>query len=114
MQFCDCGSILVPGKDENDNTVMKCNSCGKIISVNKGTNEAFEVKKTIRHKDSEKTVIIDKDDQDFNSMPTAKAVCNKCGHNEAVYWFLQTRSGDEATTTFYRCKKCSFTWRDYG
>ncbi|MHA2054508.1 MAG: transcription factor S, partial [Candidatus Hodarchaeales archaeon] len=20
----------------------------------------------------------------------------------------------EATTTFYRCKKCKFTWRDYG
>jgi DNA-directed RNA polymerase subunit M len=61
----------------------------------------------------EKMVVIDSDDE-VETMPTASARCEKCGNNEAVYWQLQTRSADEASTTFYRCRKCKFTWRDYG
>lgn len=46
-------------------------------------------------------------------LPTIKIDCDKCGHNEAVWWMLQTRSADEPTTQFYRCVKCNHTWRDY-
>lgn len=49
----------------------------------------------------------------LNSLPTTKTECPKCGHNEAFWWFLQTRSGDEPPTQFYRCVKCSHTWRSY-
>lgn len=49
----------------------------------------------------------------LNSLPTTKIECPKCGHNEAFWWFLQTRSGDEPPTQFYRCAKCSHTWRSY-
>ena len=44
---------------------------------------------------------------------TIKKECEKCGNDEAVWWMLQTRSADEPTTQFYRCTKCSYTWRDY-
>jgi DNA-directed RNA polymerase subunit M len=30
-----------------------------------------------------------------------------------VWWMLQTRSADEATTQFFRCTKCKHTWRNY-
>lgn len=49
----------------------------------------------------------------LNSLPTTKIDCPKCGHDEAFWWFLQTRSGDEPPTQFYRCMKCSHTWRSY-
>jgi DNA-directed RNA polymerase subunit M len=112
VQFCDCGALLVPDKQSDGKIQMKCPSCGKIISPDSNS-EAFEIKQKIRHSEFEKTVIIDNSDQ-IDTMPTATAHCEKCGHNQAVYWQLQTRSADEATTTFYRCKKCNNTWRDYG
>jgi transcription factor S len=49
----------------------------------------------------------------LNSLPTTKIECPKCGNGEAFWWFLQTRSGDEPPTQFYRCIKCSHTWRSY-
>lgn len=45
--------------------------------------------------------------------PTIKIDCEKCGHGEAIWWMLQTRSADEPTTQFYRCTKCDYTWRNY-
>ena len=47
-------------------------------------------------------------------LPKIKVFCPKCGHNEAVWWIRQTRSADEAPTTFYRCTKCKYSWREYG
>ena len=46
-------------------------------------------------------------------LPTIKIDCGRCGHDEAVWWMLQTRSADEPTTQFYRCVKCKYTWRNY-
>ena len=46
-------------------------------------------------------------------LPTIEIECEKCGNNQAVWWMLQTRSADEPTTQFYRCTKCSYTWRNY-
>jgi len=47
------------------------------------------------------------------TLPTIKIECEKCGHDQAVWWMLQTRSADEPTTQFYRCTKCDHTWRNY-
>lgn len=60
---------------------------------------------------AELDVLSEEDGKDI--LPTIKIDCDKCGHNEAVWWMLQTRSADEPTTQFYRCVKCSHTWRDY-
>ena len=48
-----------------------------------------------------------------DAMPTIEIECEKCGHGEAIWWMLQTRSADEPTTQFYRCTKCGYTWRNY-
>jgi DNA-directed RNA polymerase subunit M len=112
MQFCECGGLLVPEKQSDGQIRMKCPACGKLIS-SESNSTAFEIKQKFRHSEMEKTVIIE-DPNEIETMPKVNAHCEKCGHNEAVYWQLQTRSADEASTTFYRCKKCGFTWRDYG
>ena len=39
-----------------------------------------------------------------STLPTTTTECPKCGNNTAFWWMLQTRSADEATTQFFRCK----------
>ncbi|MFX0122263.1 MAG: transcription factor S [Candidatus Hodarchaeota archaeon] len=113
MQFCDCGALLVPERQPNGKIQMRCPACGKAISSNSNS-KAFEIKQKIHHQtDMEKTVIIE-EPHGLETMPTATTNCDKCNNNEAFYWQLQTRSADEAATTFYRCKRCGHTWRDYG
>ena len=53
------------------------------------------------------------EEEGAQDLPTVSAHCEKCGNGEAVWWMLQTRSADEATTQFYRCTKCGHTWRNY-
>lgn len=52
-------------------------------------------------------------DESVTSLPKTDEECPKCGNNKAYYWLVQTRSGDEAATRFFRCTKCGHTWRDY-
>lgn len=46
-------------------------------------------------------------------LPKTQINCPKCGHPEAYYNIRQTRSADEPSTTFYRCCKCNYSWREY-
>ncbi|MEM2262418.1 MAG: zinc ribbon domain-containing protein, partial [Ignisphaera sp.] len=39
--------------------------------------------------------------------------CPKCEYNEIYAWQIQTRAADEPPTTFYKCAKCGYTWREY-
>ena len=38
--------------------------------------------------------------------------CGKCKKNECTFYQLQTRSADEATTTFITCVNCGHKWKD--
>lgn len=98
MQFCPkCGVRLKKG------TCQKCGySEGEIKQ---------ETKKSDLQSQSELTIFDESDKAE--TLPTIKIDCEKCGHTEAVWWMLQTRSADEPTTQFYRCTKCNHTWRNY-
>jgi DNA-directed RNA polymerase subunit M len=48
-----------------------------------------------------------------DALPTTSMECPQCKNGTAFWWMLQTRSADEATTQFFRCTKCSHTWRNY-
>lgn len=98
MQFCPkCGVRLKKGT---------CQKCGY-----SGVDEKLETKKITQESESDLTIFDEGDGKE--TLPTIKIECEKCGHNEAVWWMLQTRSADEPTTQFYRCVKCNHTWRNY-
>jgi len=87
---------------------------GKIVCPNCGESNDKECssKKKVEHS-LEDEIIVREANEDLAVLPKIKAHCPECGHNEAAYWFEQTRSADEAPTRFYRCMKCRRTWREY-
>lgn len=103
--FCPkCGSILMP-KKEGSKKMLVC-SCGyKTTKVGDTT-----LKEIINKKESKIEVI---DRNKVQTLPKMKVNCPKCSHEEAYYWLVQTRAGDEPETKFLKCVKCSHTWRDY-
>jgi len=108
MKFCPkCKGILLPKKEDNK-TFLYCPKCGY-----KEESEGFKLQsKSKEDKDKASFEVVDEKLND-DLLPTEQIKCPKCGHNEAGYWTLQTRSSDEPETKFYRCKKCKHTWRDY-
>ncbi len=114
MEFCpECSSILSPQKD-GKKKVLSCQNCGYIKRLTTKTKKKYRYGETIEHlPENQETVVITEKLLEQQTMPTVRAVCAKCGHKAASYWQVQTRSGDEAMTTFYRCTKCNHTWREY-
>lgn len=45
---------------------------------------------------------------------TLIVTCPKCGHTEAFYMQIQTRSADEPMTIYYKCCNfsCGFRWKE--
>jgi len=103
MEFCPkCGAILVIKKKNSG-----CPRCSyssktklKIKSMEKIDNSAEKKLSVVKEKDTE-------------ILPKVYEKCKKCGNEQAFFWTVQTRSGDEAETKFFKCVKCAFTWREY-
>ena len=103
MEFCPkCGSVIVE-KRKN----FGCLRCGY------STKEKMKIKTSEKtdEKDKKAVAVIKKDESDI--LPIVDAHCKKCGNTKAFFWTVQTRSGDEAETKFFKCTKCSYTWREY-
>ena len=102
MEFCPkCGSVLIQ-KRKNDG----CIRCGYSA---KGKLKIKTTEKNENKKDNEVAVI----KKEIDILPIVAVACKKCGHNQAYFWTVQTRSGDEAETKFFKCTKCTWTWREY-
>jgi len=101
MKFCkECGSRM---------TASPCVQCGKI---SEGKYESGLSKIVIKTEEKDQQIDVREYD-DIKTMPTIEIECPKCNNREAFWWLLQTRSGDEPPTQFYRCTKCAQTWREY-
>jgi len=83
-------------------------SCARCSYKPKGT---IKIQSTESIAKGSGIVIID--ERKANTNPVVQIKCPKCKNNEAYFWTLQTRSGDESETKFYKCKKCDYTWRKY-
>lgn len=101
MKFCPNCEVRLKKTDSG----LQCPKC----DYSEG--QSGSTKKVIQEERSEFNVLDEADGKE--ALPTIKIDCEKCGHTEAVWWMLQTRSADEPTTQFYRCTKCNFTWRNY-
>jgi DNA-directed RNA polymerase subunit M len=102
--FCPkCGSVLLP-KKEGSKKVLVCSCSYKSSNV-----EKIKLTETVAKKEKEVEVV----EKKINVFPKTKIRCEKCGHDTAFYWTVQTRAGDEPETKFLKCEKCDYTWRDY-
>ncbi len=111
LEFCpECDSMLRMHK-EKGKSVLKCR-CGYEKKISESNQSEITPTKLNTIKDFEKNGIEVIDDN-IQTLPTKIEECPKCGNKEVSYWQVQTRSGDEAMTTFFRCTKCRFTWREY-
>ncbi len=104
MKFCPkCGTVLTPFQKSNK-IILKCAKCS--YETSKGE------KAYAKPRPEEKVVVIGKQAQKIQTLPTVKVECPKCGYNQAQYWIVQTRGADESSTQFFRCVKCQYTWRE--
>ncbi len=91
--------------------ILKCMRCGYEMEASQA--RKIRTAKKIRHSAKEKMVVIDNSINVETLPKTREVICPKCGHNEAYYWFVQTRAGDEPPTRFYKCTRCGHVWREY-
>jgi len=104
--FCpQCKALLLPQK-EGKKVILSC-TCGYSL----GAKQEIHLSEQVRLKKQDEIEVIEKK---VETLPKTKdEECPKCKHKDAYYWLLQTRSSDEAATRFFRCVKCSHTWRQY-
>ena len=101
MKFCPkCGAVLVQ-KTKN----FGCPRC------NYSTKEKVKINTTEKIKEKKEVAVLK--DKEIPTLPIISEICRKCKNNECYFWTVQTRSGDEAETKFFKCTKCDHTWRDY-
>ena len=105
MMFCEkCGNLLVP-KKEGKKIDASCD-CGFVPKKRPDLVLKEEIK--LDRKDE-----IEVMDKKVEVLPRTNEECPKCKHKEAFYWLVQTRASDEASTRFFKCVKCQYTWRSY-
>lgn len=98
--FCpSCGSMMRPADGK-----YVCIGCG----AEKEIGEKVE-KFTTSTEEKETTVV----KEEVVTLPKTRILCPKCSNREAYFTIRQTRSADEPSTTFYRCCKCNYSWREY-
>ena len=101
MEFCPkCGAVLIKKRKKDGCPRCDYSAKGKIKIE---TSEKIGEKKEV--------AIISKKDTEV--LPVIIEPCKKCNNDKAYFWTVQTRSGDEAETKFFKCTKCGFTWREY-
>lgn len=108
MKFCPkCKSMMLP-KNKDGKKILDCTGCDYEEAL--GSNNV-SMKETVTKE--KKIEVFDQSKENENLPTTNEEKCPKCENQEAYYWIIQTRAGDESPTKFMRCTKCGHTWRDY-
>ncbi len=116
MEFCpNCGCRLEPKKQQTDTGASVEFVCPKCSFTKREAEKQITrgTGRVIKHDLKQLVTVIGAEDQKVNTMPTIRMECPKCGNMLVYIWQVQTRGGDEASTQFMRCTKCSHTFREY-
>ena len=116
MEFCpNCGCFLAPAKSKVGEEIVVVLACSKCAYCKPTSGGAMPLRtgRLAKRKSKPSITVISEEDQKIKTMPTIKVECPKCGNNLVYVWQVQTRGGDEASTQFMRCTKCSHTFREY-
>jgi transcription factor S len=102
---------LVIDRNEQNNsaTQYRCPKCGHTDGLTGASDNTLNKSK----KSKDVIIVFGENEPELRTMSTSKAECPKCKNNLAYIWQVQTRAGDEGSTQFFRCTKCSHTWRLY-
>eukprot|EP00922_Rhytidocystis_sp_ex-Travisia-forbesii_P031404 GHVS01046433.1.p1 GENE.GHVS01046433.1~~GHVS01046433.1.p1 ORF type:complete len:108 (-),score=14.43 GHVS01046433.1:175-498(-) len=102
--FCPtCNNILLVRS--HPSVQFYCRSCPYLLSIRNKIVSKSTVTTTKQLAKAE-----DKDDMSRGSK--TQVVCPECNHQEAYFFQVQIRSGDEPMTSFFCCCKCDCRWRE--
>jgi len=105
---------MVPAKRKRSGKNVLVLSCPKCGYTKPPTDvKVATIPKVIEQPPKESIAVISKEEQKLRTLPTVRIECPKCGNNLAYVWQVQTRGSDESSTQFFRCTKCSHTFREY-
>lgn len=107
MEFCEKCSNLMTVKKKRKRSFLVCTKCNKEKPLKR---EKLVITKALLI--PKKDIVVMKGDEAID-LPKTRVTCPKCENREAYWWMQQTRSADEAPTIFYRCVKCTNSWRSY-
>lgn len=126
---------LVYGFRKRFNTILKMqndvnhNIAEKLMGHKRGLDGTYlqptreecfaEFKKAIPYLQIDKTEVLQSEIEqlkkkllDKEGLPVIKIDCAKCGNNEAVWWMFHPSNVGEPSIQFYRCMRCSYTWKN--
>ncbi len=100
--------MMIPTKTTDGTVEYVCKKC----EVSEKSDKDIVLKQKMKGHDRIETVVIADQEEDSG---TEEMFCPNCKATRKVaQWQVQTRSADEAPTTFFKCTTCQETWRDYG
>ncbi len=114
MEFCEkCGGLMLP-RAQAETALLVCRVCGNSKATVGNPTQSYQVTRRMEKTPHDETVIIDDESVEKpRTMPVTTADCTKCGNRQAYWWMMQTRRADEASTRFFKCTRCGYTWREY-
>lgn len=101
--------VLANPSDGHPKPVLVCSKCSYQRPLERVSPPPVKI---TGRRIQEKVMVIGEEEAKLRTMPVTKTECPKCANREAYWWMVQTRGADESPTQFFRCTKCSYTWRE--
>jgi len=109
LRFCpNSNDLLYPKEDRTrKRLVYVCRNCDYVADAS----ASCVYRHYIAHSSMEATTVL-ADVSTDPTLPRSRQVrCDKCTHNEAVFYSLTTSEG---MSLFFQCTACMYRWRDTG
>ena len=111
VRFCPkCGGLMLP-QQRDGRLVLVCTKCGYTMEADA---ESYKFVSKAERTPRDRIIVVDANQPPPNAVVLKGQVrCPRCGHDEVLFWMMQTRAADEPPTRFYKCLRCGYAWREY-